>query len=442
MERGMSIARINFSHGDAEQHRTTIRTVKSTREKLGLDVALMLDTKGPEIRTGDVKEPILVKAGQEVLFTPAEKATFKGPIIHVNYPEFSDDAEEAEAILVDNGELSFTIVRREGKGIILKAGQDGAIGNRRHVNLPGAKVSLPSMTDKDWKDLELGIEEEMDIIALSFIRTAEEVKEVKAFLKKKKSTMKVMAKIETRESVKNINAIIAASDSIMVARGDLGAEIAFQKIPAIQDAIVETCRIVGKPVIVATQMLESMIENPMPTRAEVTDVAHAAVTRADCTMLSGETAAGKFPFAAVEAMTSTLVETETNLTSLQLPSSGSKDERVVRAEAAITMANASGSPAIVVLCNTGRSAEILSMLRPQMPIFAFSDSHALRRTLQMYRGVYPLPLTMEKGTDENTENALGVLQKQKLVKKGQNLVFLCRTQTKRGPIINVHLRKA
>lgn len=441
---GMNVARINFSHGDGETHASTIHAVKKIAEANGYDIPTMLDTKGPEIRTGDVAAPIAVKKGEDVLFTFDKKATYDGTIVHVNYPEFGKDALKAEAIIVDNGDMAFTLVKSNPDGsVILKAQQDGMIGNRRHVNLPGADVSLPSITEKDWKDLEFGVQEKMDYVALSFIRTAADVEEVRAFLKKKGSEMKIISKIENRASVQNIGEIIDASDGIMVARGDLGAEMPFQKIPAVQDMIVRMCRAAGKPVIVATQMLESMIKNPMPTRAEVTDVAHAALTGTDTTMLSGETAAGAYPFESVAAMSSILEETESRM------SGGScggcdcgraHDDSAVRAEAAVTMAHSGDASAIVVLCNTGKTAELMSGYRPGVPVFAFSDSPALRRQLAIRFGITPVDITMESDGELNIERALSTLVKKGLAKKKERVVVVARTQVRSGPLVTVHLR--
>lgn len=446
MHAGMNVARINFSHGDGETHAPTIRAVKKIAEENGYDIPTMLDTKGPEIRTGDVAAPIAVKKGDDVLFTFDKNATYDGVIIHVNYPEFGKDVLNAEAIIVDNGDMTFTLVKSNPDGsVVLKAQQDGMIGNRRHVNLPGADVSLPSITEKDWKDLEFGVQEKMDYVALSFVRTGADVNEVRDFLKKKGSDMKIISKIENRPSVKNIGEIIDASDGIMVARGDLGAEMPFQKIPAVQDMIVRMCRAAGKPVIVATQMLESMIKNPMPTRAEVTDVAHAALTGTDTTMLSGETAAGKYPFDSVAAMASILEETESRMGHGDACGScdcgHAHDDSAVRAEAAVTMAHSGEASAIVVLCNTGKTAELMSNYRPGVPVFAFSDSPALRRQLAIRFGVTPMDITMESDGELNIERALSSLEKKGFAKKDDRIVVVARTQVRSGPLVTVHLRK-
>lgn len=441
---GMAIARINFSHGSQESHQKTIQTIKEVNRKNGCSLALLLDTKGAEIRTGDVTEPIMITKGQEVVFSSTPRPSETRPVIQVNYDAFAKDVVKAETILLDNGVMSFQLKAVNDDGSVLAtSNDDGSIGSRRHVNLPGADISLPSMTDKDWSDLELGIKEEMDYVALSFIRTAEEMKEVSAFLKKHGSTMQTIAKIETRQAVANIDSIIDASDGIMVARGDLGAELPYERIPAIQDMIVQKCRQKGKPVIVATQMLESMIENPMPTRAEVTDVAHAATTRADATMLSGETAMGQHPFAAVEAMSRILQETEAHQAA-----DNHHDimcllgERSALADAAVSMALSVSSPVILVLTRSGKTAQAVSQLRPNLPIIACTSSPVVQRSLQLLHGVFPvfIELDDDKNPEATLKGAFKAAIQQSLLLPGQQIVVIADTQTPTGPVHSVQIR--
>ncbi len=442
---GMNIARINFSHGTQEGHQKTIQTIKQVNTKNGCSIGLLLDTKGPEIRTGDVTEPIVIKKGQEVIFssTPIENASLQ--VIAVNYDDFGKDVRGAENIILDNGVMSFELLSINDDGsVTARSNDDGQIGSRRHVNLPGADISLPSMSEKDWSDLELGIKEEMDIVALSFIRTADEVKEVAEFLKKHGSHMRTMAKIETRQAVANIDAIIDAADSVMVARGDLGAEVPFERVPAIQDMIVRKCRHKGKPVDVATQMLESMIENPMPTRAEVTDIAHAATTRTDMTMLSGETAAGQHPLASVEAMSKILEETEKHqMSDHQADTVCMLGERGALAEAAVSMAISLGSPAILVLTRSGKTAQAVSQLRSNLPIIACTTDPRVERFMQMLHGVFPVHI--EKDDDKDTDKTLSLAYaaaiKKGLLTPGQQVVVVADTQTVDGPVHSVHVRK-
>jgi pyruvate kinase len=445
IEHGMNVARINFSHGTQEGHRTTIRSVKQVREEAGMPVALLLDTKGAEIRTGDVEKPIEVTAGQEVIFSYYDVPGAALPVIRVSYPEFAGDVKEAECILVDNGTMIFDAVRFNDDGsVVAKSRDNGSIGNRRHVNLPGADISLPSMTQQDWSDLEnVGIPEEMDYIALSFIRTAAEVDEVKKFITDRGSAMRVITKVETRQAVDNIDAIIASSDGIMVARGDLGAEMPFERIPAVQDMMVAKCRAANKPVIVATHMLESMIKNPMPTRAEVTDIAHAAVTRADATMLSGETAAGTYPLQSIDAMSRTLIETESHLADEPLPNGKSDDERIALADAAVSMADALHTPLIVVITRSGDTARAVSRLRPKVPVLACTKHAPVERSLQLLYGVITAAMPADS-TDPETSvsNALRIVKERGLATAGQDIVIIADTPTGSSKVRSVQLRTA
>lgn len=439
---GMNIARINFSHSDREQHRKTIHLIKEMNAKHGMHIATMLDTKGAEIRTGDVKDPIAVAKGQVVIFSSNEIPGEKRPVIHISYDGFAHDVRKAETILLDNGEMSFGVkqIRKDGS-VLAEAHDAGKIGSRRHVNLPGADIGLPSLTESDWKDLAMGIEEEMDFIALSFIRTAKEVQEVRAFINKRKSPMRIMAKIETRQAVENIAEIIDASDCIMVARGDLGAEVAFERIPAIQDDIVQRCRKAGKPVLVATHMLESMIGHPMPTRAEVTDVAHAAWTQADATMLSGETAMGKYPFQAINAMAKILVETESHFSDApRFPDVPVLDEVEARAEAAVTLAGFTKVPAIIAFTRSGRTAEAVSKFRPRMPVIAFTDSLTVQRKLQLCFGVHTFFLPFKKNPDDTLQAALRLCIKEKLLRSNQRVVVVSDARGNDGPVSSLQVR--
>lgn len=443
---GMNVARFNFSHGDQESHRATIRAVKEASKELGIPVTLMLDNKGAEIRTGVVEKPIEIAAGQEAIFSYDEVSSSDIPVVHVSYPEFASDVKKAESMIIDNGTTIFDVVRVEDNGRVIARARDSAsIGSKRHINLPGADISLPSMMPQDWSDLEnVGIAEQMDMTALSFIRTAAEVDEVRAFLNKHGSTMRIMTKVETRQAVANIDAIIEASDSIMIARGDLGAEMPFEQIPAVQDMIVAKCRAKGKLVLVATQMLESMIKNPMPTRAEVTDVAHAAVTRADATMLSGESAAGQFPLEAVDAMSRTLIETESHLIDEKIPARTSyDDERAALADAAVTMAQALRTPVIVVITRTGATARAVSALRPRVPILACTKYPAVETGLQMHYGVVTASMPLDS-TDPETSvhNALLAVQKKNLAITGQDIVIIADTPTGDSKVRSVQLRTA
>ncbi len=388
-ERGMSIARMNFSHGTQETHSAVVESIRKVNKEGGFDVGLLLDTKGAEIRTGDRPEPLAVNAGDTVVFSFA-KDSDQFPVIKVNYPEFWKDAKDARFILIDSGELMMDIVSIEEDRVVAKSQGTYAIGSRRHINLPGADVTLPSLAEKDWSDIELGCKLKLDYIAMSFIRKASEVREVRDFVTKHgHPDILLISKIENGVGVDNIDEIIEASDGIMIARGDLGAEIPLETLPWIQDDIAARCRKAGKPVIMATQMLESMIKNPMPTRAEVTDVAHAAYIGVDSSMLSGETAAGKYPFVALETMIRILKETEKHLPVGPVKALGSSAAEKAAADV-VTKAHAEKAAAIVALDAGQEMIRALSRLRPCVPVFVATENADMLRRHQLFFALHPL----------------------------------------------------
>lgn len=439
-EAGMNIARINLSHGTRDSQRELLHTVKKLNEE-GYGIATMIDTQGPEIRTGDVKEPIMLEKDQEVLMSYAPVTNAKQPVIHVNYDGFAEDVRNADIILIDNGELRLKLLEVKDGIVVARTLEAGKIGSRRHVNLPGADIRLPSITDKDWEDLAMGIEEKADFVALSFVRTGGDVREAKKFLRENGSDMQVVSKIETHRAVENLEDILEATDGIMVARGDLGAEIPFERVPAIQDELVSRCRSMGKPVIVATHMLESMIQNPTPTRAEVTDVSHAATTRADCTMLSGESASGKHPLEAVRAMDRILRETESRLPAGKtMEQTYPTNEHTARAEAASVMAASLDVPAIIVLTRSGGSARSISKCRPTMPIIALTDTPQVQRQLQMSCGVHPLSIKFSDDPETTVKTALAEVRRLGLVQSGERIVLVSDTKTSTGIATGVQVR--
>ncbi len=442
---GMDIARINLSHGDDAAHRNALRLIRAINERHGLSIATIADNRGSDIRTGDVREPIVVADGQEVLFCHGTPSRTDLPVIRVSYPLFGKDVAEAEAIILDNGTMVFDLIRViDDATVIARARNGGSIGSRRHVNLPGAFVSLPALTEEDWADVDMAIQEEADYLALSFIRTADEVEEVRTAIRQKGGRVRIITKVETRQAVDNIDAIIAASDAVMVARGDLGVEIPFERVPAVQDRIVSKCRQAGKPVIVATHMLESMIHSPMPTRAEVTDIAHAVTSRADCTMLSGETAAGAFPCEAVRAMAHVQMETEAQLPvpQVHLPLSCPVGDRQALAESAVRMASSLRAPAILVITGSGATAQAISTLRPGIPIFALTESHDVQRALQLVYGVIPLIISYDSDPEITLQRALEAVDRTGRVADDLPIVAITDTKTIGGTARTVQIRRA
>jgi len=345
--------------------------------------------------------------------------------IEVSYDAFYEDAKETDTILLDNGELSFDIVSINDDGTVqARARQDGSIGDCRHINLPGADIEHPTITNRDLEDIDFAIEQQVDFLALSFIHSTEDIEVVRAHLENKQSSISIIAKIETRQALSNLQAIISASDAIMIARGDLAAEIPFEHLPTIQDDIVLRCHDAGKPVIVATHMLESMKEHPIPTRAEMTDVAHAATTFADATMLSGETASGAHPVHALKSMERLLQKAEEHLcTTRRLPKLTLRGEYDIRAKAAVELAHDTGATAIVVFTRSGATAHQLSRFRPSVPLIACTNDPSVQRKLTLSYGVTPIHISF--GDRETTiQNGLEAVQSNGLVKKGESLILV------------------
>lgn len=446
---GMNVARINFSHGSHEEHGKIMGFIRQWNDRQRKNnktcIGIMLDTKGAEIRTGDTEQPIVINKGDQVVFSSRlMNDEEKGTVIHVNYSGFGNDVRETDRILIDNGEIVFDIVRIEKNGdVVAKAKQDGKIGSRRHINLPGADVDLPSLTEQDWKDITYGIEQDVDFIALSFIRNSDDIEEVRQFLKKKGSKAEIVAKIETQQAVENIVEIIHAADGIMIARGDLGAELPFEKLPVIQDDIVDRCREIGKPVIVATHMLESMIVQPTPTRAEVTDIAHAATTGTDATMLSGETAAGKHPLLALEAMDRVLQATEDHLSRFGPEREEAvQSERQARAEAAFTLAESTEAKALITFTKTGQTARDLAKFRPRIPVLTFTDEEDVQRKLSLSYGVFAFFLKLANDPEESVKRALEQCRTSGFLQQGDKVVIISDAQAHEKLINTVQLRVA
>lgn len=437
---GMDIARVNLAHGNREQHQKFLQVFRELREREGLIVASLFDVKGPEIRTGDCPSPLTIAEGECVIFSPYPLSAVPAKVIIVNYEQFAQDVLRAESILIDNGELSFEVFQIQGTQVHARCRQGGVIGSRRHINIPGADISLPALTRQDWQNVLLALEHDVDFIALSFVRTSQELKDLRAFLRERGSRAGIIAKIETRQAVDHIDDIIAAADGVMIARGDLGVEIPFERVPAIQDRIVARCCTEGKPVIIATHMLESMTEHPRPTRAEVTDVAHAAATFVDAVMLSGETALGKFPIPCVQAMDRILQETESSHRSFTGNVRSPCDEREARAEAAVLLSRSLPSPVICVMTHSGMSARAVSRFRPGLPILAFTDDHHVERQLRLVCGVQPFALSL-CDAEEAVRIALQRTRDALCLSSGTRVVFLSETPGEEGPVTAIQIRR-
>lgn len=420
---GMDIARINMSHATAEQARETCQRVRAAGEKLGRRVGVLMDLQGPAIRTGEVKVALDLKPGETIALTVRGEVSEEQHSVDVNYDDLVDDIKVGDVVLVDNGTIQLKVLEKKRNQLKCEVLTQGTLGSRRHINLPGVRVNLPALTEKDIADVELGIQIGVDYIAMSFCREAEDVVKLKAILDYRRAHQKVIAKLEDQEGVRNLISIIDEADGIMVARGDLGIEVPYEELPIIQRRIVKSCIIRGKPVIVATHMLESMIENPSPTRAEITDVSNAVFEQADAIMLSGETSVGKYPVKCIEIMDRIALRVErsggANYADMaRMDSLGAK-----MVKAANVMSHEVNAEALIVFTRTGNMARNAAWLRPiHTPLYAFTDNPKLLCQLTLNWGVRPYYLPFQDDPAQNFENAIAKLKEQGLVKSGSHVV--------------------
>lgn len=429
VESGMDIARFNFSHGTHEEQKARMDHLKQVRRELRKPIAILLDTKGPEIRTGVLENggKVTLREGAEFTLTAREIAGNE-TIVSQTYPQLAQDVKPGDTLLIDDGLIGLAVKEIKGDDIVCQVVNGGELGQRKGINVPNVKVNLPGITERDKEDILFGIEQGIDFVAASFVRNADAVKEIKALLRENGGEhIDVIAKIENGEGIANIDKIINAADGIMVARGDMGVEIPAYDVPHVQKMIVQKCNQKYKPVIVATQMLDSMIRNPRPTRAEVTDVANAIREGTDAIMLSGETAMGKYPVEALRMMVQIAESTEQYLDYDVLP-----DYRTLRGDANVS--NAVGVAAVRTATNvqakcivtptmTGQTARLMSNFRPAVPIYAVTPNEWAQRKLQLSWGVTPLKGYEEDTTEHILSHAMYVVKREGYVEEGDMVVF-------------------
>lgn len=416
MENGMNVARFNFSHGDYEEHKGRFDALRALSKELDLPVAAMLDTKGPEIRLGTFKNGVeKLVTGQKFTLTSRE-VEGTNEICSVSYKELPRDVAAGGRIMLDDGLIELGIDEVSDTDIVCTVKNDGTIKTKKGVNVPGVHLSMPYMSNRDRNDILFGIEQGFDLISASFVRNAQDIMEIRHLLDEHNSNIRIIAKIENQEGIDNIDEILTVADGIMVARGDMGVEIDFAEIPSIQKNLIDRAMSAGKICITATQMLDSMIVNPRPTRAEITDVANAIYDGTGAVMLSGETAAGKYPVEALKAMATIAeaTESDSNFDSLVHHTRGENIRLSVSAavgHAACTTANDIGATAIITASKSGETARLLSRFRPDAQIIACVLDETTRRQLNVYRGVTPLLMDYAHSTDElismSVENAKG-----------------------------------
>jgi pyruvate kinase len=419
---GMDIIRINSAHLNVEGALTIIKNAREVSDKIGI----LIDTKGPEIRTTVCEAPIQLKKGSTVLISGDPGKTCSDKIIYVSYKAFVTDIPEGSVILIDDGEIELKALKREGDFLKCLIENDGVLGSRKSVNIPGVKICLPSLTEKDRVFIKMAVDNSVDFIAHSFVRSKQDVLDVQAVLDQYKSGIKIIAKIENEEGVENIDEILERVYGIMVARGDLGIEIPYEKIPGIQKKIISKCINKRKPVIVATQMLQSMITNPRPTRAEVSDIANAIYSQTDAIMLSGETANGKYPVEAVKTMTKVALEVENNKEKfLDLPSANETGEiSAYLAKVAVKTSVRIGAKGIIADTTGGRTIRDMAAYRGYNLVLAQCYSTSTMRELSLSYGVYASYQEKKKSIDDFIKIALTNLTRQHDVKNEDIIVVL------------------
>ena len=427
VENGLNVCRFNFSHGDHAEQKVRMDTAKKVREKLNVPVALLLDTKGPEIRTGKFADPeVLLEQGQQFIVTMDEVLGTKEKCT-VSYKELVNDVKVGDTILIDDGLVGLRINEIKGNDIICTVENSGIVKNHKGVNLPGVKINLPALTPKDISDIEFGIEQDIDFIAASFVRKASDVLAIREILENNNAThIQIISKIENQEGVENLDEILQVSDGLMVARGDLGVEVPTEEMPIIQKDMIRKCNELGKPVITATQMLDSMIRNPRPTRAEVTDVANAIYDGTDAIMLSGETAAGKYPVEAVKIMATIAKRTEETLNYDNLLEKNSRNNETVTdaiSHATCTTAVNLNASAIITSTSSGHTARMVSKCRPKCPIIATTNDEKVMRRLALTWGVYPVKAEVAGNTDEVIENSIETSKNAGYINNGELVVI-------------------
>lgn len=424
---GVDVFRLNFSHGTHDDHLKVVNYVRELNAELGSTVSLLQDLQGPKIRVQEVQPDTVLESGQELVITTRQLLGNKD-IVSTSYISLPRDVKYGDLILIDDGKIELKVKEVREAEVLTEVIYGGPLKSRKGINLPFTKVSAPSLTEKDFKDLEFGIEQNVDWIALSFVRKASDIKELRDILDSRKSTSRIVAKIEKPEALSNVDDIISATDAVMVARGDLGVEIWLEEVPMVQKMLVEKCNKAGKPVIVATQMMESMIENPRPTRAETNDVANAVMDGADALMLSAETAAGKYPLEVIRSMVRTISSVEKNpgiyfrFRDVNPETAAFMNDSLVLA--ACKLAKDVGAKAIVGMTSSGYTAYKSSSHRPNANIFVFTSNRTLINKMNLVWGSRAYLYDKTDSTDETISDVEEILKADGHVKSGDIFIFL------------------
>ncbi len=434
LDAGMDVVRVNMAHGSHGEHKLTISNTRQLEAESGKPIAVLMDLAGPKLRIGDIEgDEVILNEGDEFVVTTKSIPGTK-EIVSINYPEFPRDVKPGDTILIDEGLIILEVVKVHKEDVVTKVIEGGPLVSRRGVHLPGVKVSISPLSDKDRQDLAFGLGQGVDWVGLSFVRNADDVKMLKGMILDTGSKAKTIAKIEKQEAVKDIDSIIEVADGIMVARGDLGIEMPTEDVPIVQKMIINKCIIAGKPVITATQMLDSMIRNPRPTRAEVSDVANAVLDGTDALMLSGETAMGRFPVESANMMARTILAAEATLTYCVDRANKSRMRLTTTeaiSKATCEIAAALQASAIITSTQSGTTARQVAKHRPSPPIIAVSPSEEIVRQLELTWGVIPLKAGPSINLDNMFDIAVEAPLKAGLIEKGDKVVITA------GVLVNV-----
>jgi pyruvate kinase len=439
---GVDVCRLNMAHADHVWTRTMIQRVRAVCERVGRHIAILMDVKGPEIRTGDLSTPVDLVEGQLIDLLPLPGVAEDGVLaVTVNYPGFGRDVAVGNLVLVDSGLIRLEVVTTSAERVRCRVVVPARLSSRRHVNLPGVKVRLPALTAKDRADIAIAVEEKVDFVALSFVREADDIDILRRLLSEAKSPARIVAKIEDQSGLANLDEIVHAADAVMVARGDLGIEVPMEELPLIQKRMVETCIRLRRPVIVATHMLESMITSPVPTRAEVSDIAGAIASTADAIMLSGETTTGRYPLECVQFMKRVgrrVEEAAPKGYNVQHPLKSNKD-RLLRS--AVVLAQEIGDSGVVVFTRNGLLPSVLAALRPwRCPIYAFTDEPQVLRHLLLVWGVEPFLMPFSDESEKTISDAFAYLLRRGWAKPGEWMVVVTNALAGEKTIDSIQMR--
>ena len=443
IQQGADVFRLNMSHARHEDVRVLVPRIRALAQELGRPVAILMDTQGPAIRTGDLKTELHLKPGDILEFTLRGAKSEEAYSVDVNYDDLINDIQKGDTVLVDNGVIHLLVLEKRENRIRCEVLTPGTLGSRRHINLPGVRVNLPPLTQKDIADVKLGAELGVDYVALSFVRQQSDIDELRRLLGQYGSRAQVMAKIEDQSAVRLIQEIIKSADAIMIARGDLGIECPYEELPIIQRKIVKLCARLSKPVVVATHMLESMIHNPLPTRAEITDVANAVFEQADAIMLSGETSIGAYPQECVSVLDRVALRIERSGGAGYFKAAVLEDVRQKTVASAVVLANSLARARIIVFTRHGTMARNTSNLRPEhAPIFAFTPSEEVRRQLALSWGICPIKIEFTDDPNATIDAAEKYLRDNQLTILGDNLVIISDVLAGEMRVDTVQLRTA